>query len=91
MNKANVFYLCPLLIYFLLESNIIYEYLGCYFIYLFWLIYCFIASLVRFPQISGQTSSMRKGINFGQSRARAQFLRKISEVSLGNIPIPSKK
>ena len=28
---------------------------------------------------------MRKGINFGQSRARAQFLRKISEVNLGNI------
>ena len=33
----------PSLLYFLLESNIIYEYLGCYFIYLFWLIYCFIA------------------------------------------------
>lgn len=37
------FYLCPLLLYFLLESNIMYEYLGRYFIYFFWLIYCFIA------------------------------------------------
>lgn len=50
-----------------------------------------LSSLVRFPQISGQTSSMRKGINFGRSRVRTQFLRKISEVNLGNIPIPSKK
>lgn len=27
----------------------------------------------------------------GRSRVRTQFLRKISEVNLGNIPIPSKK
>ena len=37
------FYPCPLLLYFLLESNIMYEYLGRYFIYFFWLICCFIA------------------------------------------------
>ena len=37
------FYPCPLLLYFLLELNIMYEYLGRYFIYFFWLICCFIA------------------------------------------------